>query len=89
MLLIGRRCVLVAVQWGLVYVNPPFWTIAPRPLAATVVLTVCRALGIVGSLVACVPHDTSVVGRLALPGRLALRLLWWCIRLETIVFGIE
>ena len=76
--------VYVAAMWFIVEQNPPFWRIAPRSDAAKAVVFTVRGLGIALSLPSAVFWR-----RHALPGRVALRRLWVCIRLETLLGGIE
>ena len=84
-----RACALfwaifVAVRWYLWNQAAPSWSFGPRPEAAVVVCVVLRAIGFAFSLVAAIFWK-----RHALPGRMALRLLWYCVRLEVLVGGVE
>lgn len=87
--------IFVAVRWG---TTPEVrtWAVGPRSEAADTALSVLKGLGLGFSLLAAVFWRPARVPRLleypplyALPGRIALRLLWYCVRLETIVGGIE
>ena len=76
--------VYVAVMWIIVEQSPPFWRIATRSDAAKAIVFTIRGLGIALSLPSAVFWR-----RHALPGRVALRRLWLCIRLETLLGGVE
>ncbi len=74
----------VIVMWYLMESDPPFWLIAPREDGWKYTLYTLRGIGIALSLRAAIFWR-----RHALPSRRALRWLWNCVRLDTIVSGIE
>ena len=85
--------VLVAAQWGLAITYPPFWVVpGNRNFGVNLIIGIFRGIGLLGALICAVPEDPNAAWlfqQVAQPARLALRMLWWCIRLETILFGLE
>ena len=83
--------VLVAAQWGLAIA--PFWVVpGNRNFGVNLIIRIFRGIGLLGALICAVPEDPNAAWlfqQVAQPARLALRMLWWCIRLETILFGLE
>ena len=74
------------------YVNVPTWIIAPRPEPQRSILANLRWVALALALWAALPDSSKLPAALrkrALPGRIALRVLWISIRLEVFVGALE
>ena len=74
------------------YWNPPAWLLQPRPESRVQLLLALRIVALLLSLWAALPKSPKLPAlllKIALPGRLALRVLWASIRLEILIGAIE
>ena len=76
----GAWVVYVLIRWLAFEGSAPPWRIAPWPQWATTLIVTLRVIGVALALVPALPAAPGVpfLRRRALPGRLALRWLWYC-----------
>lgn len=74
------------------HMNVPTWVLGPRPEPLSTVLATLRWFALALSLWAALPDSAKLpapLKRWALPGRIALRVLWTSIRLEVFIGALE
>ena len=81
------------VNWYVnTHINVPTWVLGPRPEPTSTLLATLRWFALALSLWAALPNWSKLPAPLkkwALPGRIALRVLWISIRLEVFIGALE